>query len=115
MQLVKAQLVPVEGGENIEFMFNPAELAFNRTLNLNYDSGARTDQGLPKVSFAYPQPYSLRISNILFDTRESRSNVLLYVEKFKKAVEFSQFQQSQSSSSSQRSGSSGRSPQTALD
>lgn len=107
MQLVKAQLVPAEGGEIIEFMFNPKELAFNRALNLNYDSGARTDQGLPKVSFAYPQPYSLRISNILFDTRESRTNVLLHVEKFKKAVEFSQFQQSQSGSGSRRSARSG--------
>jgi hypothetical protein len=97
-QLVKAQLLALDGGENIDFMFNPTELAFNRALNLNYDSGARTEYGLPKVSFAYPQPYSLQITNILFDTRESRTNVLLHIDKLKKAVEFSEFRESENSS-----------------
>jgi len=91
MTLVKALLRANDGGETITFMFNPTELAFSRSLNLNTDSGARTNSGLPKVSFAYPQPYSLRISNILFDTRESQTSVLPYIDKFKQAVAFSEF------------------------
>ena len=87
----KAQLCAQDGGETIDFMFNPTELTFSRSLNLNTDSGARTNSGLPKVSFAYPQPYSLRISNILFDTRESQTSVLPYIDKFKQAVAFSEF------------------------
>jgi hypothetical protein len=92
MQLIKAKLEPDDKSGDIEFMFNPTELTFSRSLQLNTDSGARTDSGIPKVSFGYPQPYSLRISNILFDTRESQASVLPYVNKFKRAVQFSDFQ-----------------------
>lgn len=92
MQLIKAKLEPDDESGVIEFMFNPTELAFSRSLQLNTDSGARTDSGIPKVSFGYPQPYSLRISNILFDTRESQTSVLPYVNKFKRAVQFTDFQ-----------------------
>lgn len=88
---VKAQLVAQEGGETIEFMFNPTELEFSRSLELNPSAGARTAKGLPKVSFAYPAPYSLTISNILFDTYETGKNVLTeHINSFRKAVEFAQ-------------------------
>ena len=92
MTLEKALLKPDDGSEDIVFMFNPTEITFSRSLELNTDSGARTNSGIPKVSFGYPQPYSLRISNILFDTRESQTSVLPYVDKFKRAVQFSDFQ-----------------------
>jgi Contractile injection system tube protein len=85
---VKAQLIAQGGGDNIEFMFNPTEIEFSRSMQFNRDQGARTTKGLPKVSFAYPEPYSLNVSNITFDTYESGSNVLIHINKLRKAVEF---------------------------
>jgi hypothetical protein len=90
-QLVKAQLYSTEGGTTIEFMFNPTELNFNRTLELNSPKGSRTDKGIPKINFGYPQPYTLTINNILFDTYETGENVLKYIEPFKEAVAFEAF------------------------
>jgi hypothetical protein len=85
---VKAQLIAQSGGRNIEFMFNPSELEFSRSMQFNRDQGARTAKGLPKVSFAYPEPYSLNISNITFDTYESGENVLQHINNLRKSVEF---------------------------
>jgi hypothetical protein len=107
MTLEKALLKPDDGSEDIVFMFNPTELTFSRSLQLNTDSGARTDSGIPKVSFGYPQPYSLRISNILFDTRESQASVLPYVNQFKRTVQFTDFQLAPPGGRQQRSRGSG--------
>ena len=89
MTLQKARLVAVDGGENIEFMFNPNQLDFSRSIDIEQAQGAHTAEGENKTSFKYPNPYSLKISNILLDTYESGTSVLDHVGKFTKAVEFS--------------------------
>lgn len=87
--LVKAKLIAQGGGDDIEFMFNPTELDFSRSMNLNRSDGARTDEGLPKVTFGSPEPYKLSLSNLTFDTYETGKNVYTeYISKFQKAVEF---------------------------
>lgn len=87
--LAKAQLIAQDGGDNIEFMFNPTELDFSRTMNLNSSGGARTDEGLPKVSFGSPEPYILSLSNITFDTYETAQNILeKYINPIRNSVEF---------------------------
>jgi hypothetical protein len=89
MTLVKAELKAVEGGgEDIKFMFNPTQLAFSRSISLEQAEGSRTEEGQNKVSFKHPNPYSLKISNIIIDTYEEGENVLEHIKKFKKAVEF---------------------------
>lgn len=86
---MKAQLIAQGGGDNIDFMFNPTELDFSRTMNLNASGGARTDEGLPKVSFGSPEPYTLSLSNITFDTYETAQNVLdQYINRIRDSVEF---------------------------
>lgn len=86
---VKAKLIAQGGGKNIEFMFNPTELSFSRTMNLNSSGGARTDDGVPKISFGSPDPYSLSINGLIFDTYETGENVIdKYIENFRQAVEF---------------------------
>lgn len=90
-RLVKAKLipkVPEQGVDTIEFMFNPTQLSFSRNVNISDAQGARTDKGLPKVSFQSLTPYKLSISDILFDTYEEGTSVLWYINKLKKAVEF---------------------------
>ena len=88
-KLEKARLISRES-DTIEFMFNPTELVFQRSIQVNASKGARTKTGIPKVSFAYPEPYTLSISNIVFDTYEEGSNVMdKYINKLKKSVEFS--------------------------
>jgi hypothetical protein len=91
MTLEKAKLIAVyEGeGEDIEFMFNPNQLAFSRSISLEQAEGSQTKAGNNKVSFKHPNPYSLKISNILIDTYETKEgNVLDTIKKFKLAVEF---------------------------
>jgi hypothetical protein len=91
MILKKAKLIAVYKGEgeDIEFMFNPNQLAFSRSISLEQAAGASSDKGNNKVSFKHPNPYSLKISNILIDTYESKKDsVLTTIGKFKKAVEF---------------------------
>lgn len=86
-KLEKAKLMSDES-ETIEFMFNPTELVFQQSVTLNESNGARTESGLPKVSFAYPEPCSLTLSNILFDTYEQGTSVLDYIGKLAKTVDF---------------------------
>ena len=91
MSLEKAKLIAVYDGEgeDIEFMFNPNQLAFSRSINLEQAKGSQTKDGNNKVSFKHPNPYSLKISNILIDTYETKEgNVLDTIKKFKLAVEF---------------------------
>lgn len=89
--LVKAKLIACDKGvDDIEFMFNPTQLDFGQTISLNKNPGARTGRGLPKVTFAYPEPCTLNIRDIFFDTYEDGTSVLTYISKFQKAVDFAQ-------------------------
>jgi hypothetical protein len=92
MTLVKAKLVSTDGGGTIEFMFNPTQLSFQQRINLTKNSGARTGRGLPKVNFAYPEPCSLSIQDIMLDTYEEGGgkSVLSYLQQFEKAVNFAE-------------------------
>ena len=92
MSLVKAQLVSSDGGGTIEFMFNPTELNFSQRINLTRGEGARTGRGLPKISYAYPEPCTLSISDILLDTYEQGGgkSVLPYLQQFEKALNFAE-------------------------
>jgi hypothetical protein len=74
--LEKAKLVAVDGGADIEFMFNPNELSFSRSVDIDQAAGARTESGENKTSFKHPNPYSLSIGNIILDTYEDGSSVL---------------------------------------
>ncbi|NJO09472.1 MAG: hypothetical protein HC873_07225, partial [Leptolyngbyaceae cyanobacterium SL_1_1] len=74
--LSKAKLIAVDGGEDIEFMFNPNQLDFSRSISLEQSAGSRTERGENKTSFKHPNPYSLKISNIILDTYEKGTNVL---------------------------------------
>ncbi|MFP4120990.1 CIS tube protein [Coleofasciculus sp.] len=89
-QLIKAQLISTDGGGTIDFMFNPNQLAFSQQINLTKSSGARTGRGLPKVNFAYPEPVTLSINDIIFDTYETGENVLRHLKPFEKAVNFAE-------------------------
>jgi Contractile injection system tube protein len=84
---VKASLISKDGTDNIEFMFNPTQLTFNRTMGIQ-SSDARSTSGLPKVSFAGPNAYTLTINSILFDTYESGTSVMVHVGKLRQSVVF---------------------------
>ncbi|MEO0868795.1 MAG: hypothetical protein AAFY17_10170 [Cyanobacteria bacterium J06642_11] len=91
MKLEKAKLKAIASeAPDIEFMFNPNEISFSRSMSLEQAKGARTDKGKTKTSFKHPNPYSLKISNIVIDTYEGGGSVLDHVKKFTKAVEFSE-------------------------
>lgn len=87
--LVKAKLIAQDGGDNIEFMFNPTELNFSRSMNLNSSNGARTDGGIPKISFGSPEPYSVSVNGLTFDTYETGEDVVSsHIASFRQSVEF---------------------------
>jgi len=94
MSLVKAKLIDIEKFDNpqhedhIECMFNPTELSFSRSISLEQSEGARTSSGDNKASFKHPNPYSLKISNLILDTYEEQTSVLKHLEKFTRAVDF---------------------------
>lgn len=88
MPLEKAKLIAVDGGDDIEFMYNPTELKFSRSIDIDQAPGARTEAGETKTSFKFPKPYRLNISNIILDTYEDGNSVLIPLENFQKAVTF---------------------------
>jgi Contractile injection system tube protein len=90
MNLTKARLMPKDGSvPMIEFMFNPTELTFEKTVETSENKGARTeDKGQAKVAFANINPYKVTISKIIFDTYETGENVTKYIEPFRQAVQF---------------------------
>lgn len=91
MKLEKAVLKAIDNdADDIEFMFNPNEISFSRSMSLESSEGSRTDTGQTKTSFKHPNPYDLKIGNIIFDTYEVGESVLPHVAKFTKAVEFTQ-------------------------
>ncbi|MTJ53141.1 hypothetical protein FJR38_11065 [Anabaena sp. UHCC 0253] len=85
---IKAKLLSIDTGYHIEFMFNPNQLDFSRSISLEQSPGARTEEGMNKTSFKHPNPYTLTISNILIDRYESGETVIKDIEAFKKSVEF---------------------------
>lgn len=89
-KLVKAKLKGQDGAESIEFMFNPSEITLSRSMNIEQSPGARTDSGQNKTSFKHPNPYEMKVGNLIFDTYESGKSVLEHLEKLSKAVEFSE-------------------------
>ncbi|MBP0011389.1 MULTISPECIES: hypothetical protein [unclassified Roseofilum] len=93
VRLVKAALIPRDGEASsiIRFMFNPEELRFNRSVKIEDMQGARTERGLPKVNFGFVEPYKLTLSNLIFDTYESGTNVLTQIQPLLDAVDFSSF------------------------
>jgi len=91
MTLEKATLKAIDSGvDDIEFMFNPNEISFSRSMSLEQSPGARTETGQNKTSFKHPNPYSLTINKIIFDTYETGETVLTHILKFNTAVEFTQ-------------------------
>ncbi len=94
MSLVKAKLLDAEHlsdsnhSNHIEFMFNPTELSFSRSISIEQSEGSRNQSGGNKSSFKHPNPYSLKINNLILDTYEDQTSVLTHVEKFARAVRF---------------------------
>ncbi|MCT7948231.1 phage tail protein [Ancylothrix sp. C2] len=88
-KLEKAKLISDES-DTIEFMFNPTQLVFQQSVQLNPSDGARTESGLPKVSFGYPEPCTLSLSDILLDRYEEGTSVLDDLRKMIKAVNFAE-------------------------
>lgn len=91
MRLEKARLVvysdPSGDAEDIEFMFNPTELDFTRTIRWNSDVGNRGNSLLPKVNFSGVEPYTFTLQNLLFDTYETKTSVVEeYIENIKKGA-----------------------------
>jgi hypothetical protein len=93
--LIKASLIPANGekAQEIQFMFNPTELKFSRSVAIEQAKGSSTDKGQNKTSFKHPNPYQLTISNVILDTYEEtekdKRNVLKKLEPFKLAVVYS--------------------------
>ena len=91
MTLEKAALIAIaKEADNIEFMFNPSEISFSRSMSIEQAKGARDKGGKTKASFKHPNPYGLKIGNIVLDTYESGDSVLTHIKPFTQAVEFSQ-------------------------
>lgn len=90
MPLAKAKLMPLDGGTLIEFMFNPTELTFTGSVKYNENQGAQAEKtGKSKVSYSNVNPYTVTISNILFDTYEDGIDVVkAHIEKFRNAIVF---------------------------
>ncbi|MEO0949164.1 MAG: hypothetical protein AAFY11_13685 [Cyanobacteria bacterium J06641_5] len=89
-KIEKATLIhqPSNPSKDIEFLFNPTELSFSRSIRVNEEGGARTEKGYPKISFAYPEPRSLTISNLILDTSETEESVMPDLQKILAALEF---------------------------
>lgn len=90
-KIAKARLVafsPENAELNIEFMYNPTEISFTRTLEWKSDTGNRGETLLPKVNFSGVSPYKFTLSGLLFDTYETKESVMdKYIQKIKKGVE----------------------------
>jgi Contractile injection system tube protein len=93
MELKKATLRPAyqEEGKEIEFMFNPSELKFSRSVNIEQSQGSRSHSGQNKTSFKHPNPYQLTISNLILDTYERKNgdrDVLKELKPFTDAIAY---------------------------
>ncbi len=95
-EFVKAALIPRDDTysqdvDAIKFMFNPTELNISRQVNVTEMKGARTSQGLPKVSYGSIDPYQIELAGLLFDTYEQGTNVLDEIQPLRDAVDFTKF------------------------
>ena len=91
-QLQKAYLYSqIDPVNPIEFMFNPTDLQFSRTVDIQTQCGAVTSKGLPKVVFGHVAPYELSLSGIVFDTFEKGTSVITEIQPLLDAVDFSKF------------------------
>ena len=93
-KFVKAALIPRTGEQTsiIKFMFNPTELNMSRDLTLNFMEGARTEAGLPKISFGYVNPYSIELAGLLFDTYETGEDIIdKFIDPIRDAMDFTKF------------------------
>jgi hypothetical protein len=91
-QLQKAYLASqIDPVNTIEFMFNPTDLQFSRTVDIQTQSGAVTSKGLPKVVFGHVAPYELSLSGIVFDTFEKGTSVINEIQPLLDAVDFTKF------------------------
>lgn len=92
MPLEKAKLIVHSSPFNseardIKFMFNPTEISFTRTASWEYKPGNSGSSLLPKVSFSGVQPYKFTLSNLLFDTYETKTSVMKqYIDNIKQGV-----------------------------
>ncbi len=92
MALEKAKLMlyssPFNGeAKDIDFMFNPTEISFTRQVTWDSDPGNRGASLLPKVNFSGVQPYEFTLSNLLFDTYETKTSVMTtYIDNIKQGV-----------------------------
>jgi len=88
-QLEKAKLKAYNGeSDNIEFMFNPTEISFTRSVKWESKQGNRGSELLPKVNFSGVDPYKFTLKQLLFDTYETKKCVMEeYIDKIKKGVE----------------------------
>jgi len=91
-QLQKAYLYSqIDPVNPIEFMFNPTDLQFSRTVDIQTQCGAVTSKGLPKVVFGHVAPYELSLSGIVFDTFEKGTSVINEIQPLLDAVDFTKF------------------------
>jgi hypothetical protein len=91
--LEKAKLLPATGetAKEIEFMFNPTELKFSRSIAIEQAKGSTTKSGENQTSFKHPNPYQLTISNIILDTYENgkeKRSVLEPLKPFTDAIAY---------------------------
>lgn len=91
MPAVKAKLIvysaPDSDARDIEFMFNPQEISFSRSVGWRSDRGNRGTTLLPKVNFAGLDPYEFTLQNLLFDTYEQKTSVMnKYIDNIKQGV-----------------------------
>lgn len=87
-ELKKAKLKGLEGADSIEFMFNPTEISLSRSMSIEQSEGSRGEEGQNKTSFKHPNPYELKVGNLIFDTYETGRSVLGNVQQLSKTVEF---------------------------
>lgn len=92
-RLVKAALIPRTGDSapTIEFMFNPTDLQFSRSVTIEDVKGSRTFRGLPKVNFGFIEAYKLQLSGLVFDTYETGQDVYELISPLRDSVDFSSF------------------------
>lgn len=76
-----------EGKDDIEFMYNPTEISFTRSVKWEAERGQRGTTLLPKVNFSGVEPYKITLKQLLFDTYEKKESVMKYIEIIKKGVE----------------------------
>jgi hypothetical protein len=97
MTLEKATLHSLDEDDySFTFMYNPTSISISRKVKVEDNRGARTEnEGIPKVSFAYPEATIISIKDIIFDTYEDTGNrdVGNKLKKLTRTVKFIQAKQ----------------------